>query len=691
MNDKEQGGSNPLIAAYNTPHDTVPFPLIKPCHIEEAIVEGIRRDNELIERITGNPEAPTFDNTMEYCESDATHYYDLLERACSVLYNLRSANTTDELDDVAQRMEPLLTRHANDIRMNEKLFRRVAKVRHSHRRLTAEERTLVRDCYDAFVRGGALLDSEGKATLRRLTEEAGMLALQFSQNLLKETKAYALHITDPAQIASLPDSARNAAAQTAKERGVEGWVFTLDQPSYGPFMTHCSERSLRRQMYMAKNTLCLNAGPTCNVEICRRIVDIHREIAQLLGYPTYADMKMRRRMAGSVGGVRRLLKKLIKAYAPTAQEETESLRRFANRIEGKVFEIEPWDFSYYSHKQQLKKYNVDAEMVRPYLPIDKVIDGVFGLAHRLYGITFEPNTAIPVYHPDVKAYEVRDADGSYLAVLYADFFPRDGKQGGAWMTTYQSQSITRDGTNIRPHVSLVMNLTKPTDTTPSLLTIGEVETFLHEFGHALHAIFANTRYEALSGTNVWWDFVEMPSQFMENYVAHKDFLNTFATHYLTGEPLPEALIRRIGRSRRYHAAYSCMRQVSYALLDMAYYTLTGPAPSDLEAFEREAWRDAMVMATPKGTCMSVQFSHIMAGGYAAGYYSYKWAEVIACDAFSVFRRRGIFNPDTAERFRTTILSRGGTENPGLLYRRFRIGNPTIDAMLRRDGITTRKE
>ena len=455
-------------------------------------------------------------------------------------------------------------------------------------------------------------------------------------------------------------------------------------------MTYSTQRELRRQMYMAKNTECIHDNTENNLEICKRLINLRRELAQLLGYKTYADYVLRRRMAGNVRTVRHLFRELLDAYKPTAIAEVKAIEEEARSIEGRRFTLKPWDFSYYSHKLQLRKYNLDAEMLRPYFELSKVIDGVFGLANRLYGITFKENKEIPVYHPDVKAYEVFDKDGSFLAVFYADFHPRQGKQGGAWMTEYQGQWIDHKGVNVRPHVSVVMNVTKPTADKPALLTLGEVETFLHEFGHSLHGMFANTRFESLSGTNVWWDFVELPSQFMENYAVEKEFLRTFAFHYQTGEPMPDALIRRIVRSRNFNAAYACLRQVSFGLLDMAYYTLREPFDEDIIAFEKKAWKKAMVIRQLPDTCMTVQFSHIMSGGYAAGYYSYKWAEVLDADAFGVFKKNGIFDQATAQRFRDHILSKGGTEPPQVLYRRFRGGEPTIDALLKRNGIVRKK-
>ena len=679
---------NPFFVPYGTPHDAVPFDRIKLEHFEEAFLEGIRRDNEQIEKTINNPEKPTFDNTIINTEEDEG-YYDLLSRVSTVFFNLLSAETNDEMDALAQKMQPILTQHANDVRLNPRLFERIRQVHLHHRRLTAEEKMLLDNCYEGFVRSGALLDEAGKERLRQLTEEASMLSLQFSQNLLKEQKAFTLDITDEAQLDGLPETAREAAALTAKEQGKQGWVFTLDMPSYSPFMTYSTQRELREQLYMARNTLCTHDNSENNLEICQRLINLRREIAQLLGYKTYADYVLKRRMASNSRSVYKLLNDLIDAYKPTAIKEREELKKSLPQPLQKEGGMKPWDTGFYTHKLQMKKYNLDAEMLRPYFQLDKVIEGVFGLANKLYGITFKENKDIPVYHPDVQAYEVFDKDGSYLAVFYADFHPRKGKQGGAWMTEYQGQFIDRKGENVRPHVSVVMNLTKPTEDKPALLTLSEVETFLHEFGHSLHGMFANTRFESLSGTNVWWDFVELPSQFMENYAIEKEFLRTFAFHYQTGEPLPDELIDRIVKSRNFMAATACLRQVSFGLLDMAYYTKKDAFTDDIIPFEKQAWKKAILGKQLPNTCMTVQFSHIMAGGYAAGYYSYKWAEVLDADAFSVFKRHGIFDQKTAQSFRDNILSKGGTEHPMTLYKRFRGGEPTIDALLKRNGIKKR--
>ena len=707
---------NPFFEPYGTPHDTVPFDRIRLEDFEEAFMEGIRRDNEQVEKTINNPEKPTFDNTIINTEEDEG-YYDLLSRVSTVFFNLLSAETNDEMDALAQKMQPILTQHANDVRLNPRLFERIRQVHLHHRRLTPEEQMLLDNCYQGFVRSGALLDEAGKEKLRQLTEEASMLSLQFSQNLLKENKAFTLEITDEAQLDGLPETAREAAALAWKEQSLtshpspltshpspltskKGWLFTLDMPSYSPFMTYSTQRELRQQMYMARNTVCTHDNSENNLDICKRLINLRREVAQLLGFKTYADYVLKRRMASNTRNVYRLLDDLIDAYKPTAIKEREELKKefsLNSKHLTQNSKMMPWDVGFYSHQLQMKKYNLDQEMLRPYFELSNVIKGVFGLATRLYGITFKENKDIPVYHPDVKAYEVFDKDGSYLAVFYADFHPRKGKQGGAWMTEYQGQhweikdnkSKTKNfevKKNVRPHVSVVMNLTKPTEDKPALLTLGEVETFLHEFGHSLHGMFANTRFESLSGTNVWWDFVELPSQFMENYAIEKEFLRTFAFHYQTGEPLPDELIRRIVKSRNFMAATACLRQVSFSLLDMAYYTQREAFNADIIPFEKNAWKKAILGEQLPDTCMTVQFSHIMAGGYAAGYYSYKWAEVLDADAFGVFKRHGIFDQKTAQRFRDEILSKGGTEHPMTLYKRFRGGEPTIDALLKRNGI-----
>lgn len=687
QDNKNSIANNPFFNDYSTPHNTVPFHLIKLEHYEEAFMEGMKREKEELDKIINNEEEPTFDNTIIYKdETKGEHYYDLLGRASTVFSCMLGAETNDDLDALAQKMSPLLTQHANDMQLNEKLFKRIKHVYEHHKELTPEEATLLQKVYDGFVRSGALLNEEGKEQFRRLSEEASLLSLQFSQNLLKENKAFELHITNEEDLDGLPESARQMAAHTAQEQNKEGWIFTLDFPSYSPFLTYSTKRELREKLYMAKNTEGIHDNPENNLAICTRLINIRRELAQLLGHDTYADYVLEHRMASSVKNVYKLFNDLISAYKPQAIKELKEVEQLAKEMEGDAFEMQPWDFGYYSHKLQLQKYNIDSEMLRPYFELSKVIEGVFGLANRLYGISFKENNEIPVYHQDVKAYDVFDADGSYLAVFYADFHPRKGKQGGAWMTEFQGQWINRKGENIRPHVSVVMNFTKPTPQKPALLTLGEVETFLHEFGHSLHGMFANTRFGSLSGTNVWWDFVELPSQFMENYATEKEFLRTFAYHFESGEPIPDELIDRIIKSKNYLSAYGCLRQVSLGLLDMAYYTQKDEFKEDIITFEKDAWKDAIITKQLPNTCMTTQFSHIISGGYAAGYYSYKWAEVLDADAFSLFKKNGIFDKNTALSFRENILSKGGTEHPMTLYKRFRGQEPTIDALLERNGI-----
>ena len=684
---------NPFLTTY----EYIPFHQIKESDYEPAMMKGIEEEDKEIDNIVKNPEAPTFENTIEALDRSG----ELLGKVTEVFFNLLSAETTDFLDELAQKMSPILSEHSNNITLNEQLFKRVKAVYEDHAtdgfaRLDAEQTMLLKNSYEGFVRNGANLPDEKKEQLRKISAELGVLSLQFSQNKLKDTNDFILHITDASDLEGLPESAIDLAQHTAKEKGLEGYVFTLQAPSYQPFLTYAAKRELRQQMYMAYNTLCTHENENNNVAIVGRIVNLHREMAQLLGFNTYADYALARRMAEKSEHVYQLLNQLIDAYMPTARaevKEVESLYYQENDIDASTLADDaaerfmPWDFSYYANKLKESKFNINSEMLRPYFELSKVKEGVFGLATRLYGITFRKNPDVPVYHPDVEAYDVLDKDGSFLALFYCDFHPRASKKSGAWMTSFKEQWKEKDGTNSRPQVSIVMNLSKPTDTKPALLTLGEVETFLHEFGHSLHGMFANTTYRSLSGTNVYWDFVELPSQFMENFSIEKDFLNTFAAHYQTGEPIPQDLLDRITASRNFNVAYACMRQVSFGLLDMAFYTLTDTFDAPLFDYERQAWSRAKVLPEVDGTCMTTQFSHIMAGGYSAGYYSYKWAEVLDADAFSLFKQRGIFDQATAQSFRENILSRGGTEHPMTLYKRFRGQEPTIDALLQRNGIT----
>ena len=704
---------NIFFQKYNTPHNAFPFDKLKLEDYEPAMKRGMESELKEMKQLIDNPEAPTFHNTIEAMERSG----ELLGEVTEIFFNLTSAETNDAMDELAEKMSPILSDHANTIMHNPKLFERVKAVYQQYKKaglleksecdekserdeksecdeksstslppLSVEERQLLNDTYLGFVRSGADLPKDKRDRLKAIDNEMSRLDQQFSQNKLKEINAFQLHITDPADLAGLPQTAIEAARQAAKDKKKDGWIITLHSPSMSPFMTYSSRRELRQQLWMAYNTICTHNDKRDNREIVRKIVNLSLEQAQILGYNCYADYVLEERMAKNQQTVYQLLHQLIEAYRPTALKELEAIREHARQLEGDDFELQPWDMAYYSNKLQESLFNINSEMLRPYLELSKVKEGVFNLATRLYGITFRLNRDIPVYHPDVDAYEVFDRDGSFLALLYCDFHPREGKKSGAWMTSFRGQSIDEKGVNHRPHVSLVMNFTKPTDTKPALLTLGEVETFLHEFGHSLHEMFSQCKYEELSGTNVYWDFVELPSQFMENFCIERDFLSTFARHYETGEPIPHDLIDRIHASRNFCVAMGCLRQVSFALLDMAYYTLHQPLTGDIEAFEQQAWRDAVITPHIDGTCMSVQFSHIMAGGYAAGYYSYTWAEVLDADAFDVFKQHGIFDSQTAQRFRDCILSRGATEHPMTLYKRFKGSEPTIDALLRRNGI-----
>ena len=666
---------------YDTPHEVPPFDKITFEHYEPAMMEGMRLESEAIDALCNNPEEPTFENTIMPKTGE------MLENVTSVFFNLLSACNSPEMEELSQKMAPLLSEHSNRITMNERLFQRIKHVWEKRHELDTEQQILMEKIYDGFLRTGANLPKEKKEELSDLRTKLSQLSLQFSQNELHDTNAWTMHLTSEDELAGLPESAVASARQEAETRGLEGWVITLQAPSYGPFMQYSQRRDLREKVYRAMNSICTHENENNNFDNVRQLVNLRQQLAQIMGHKTYADFVLERRMAKDVEHVTDLMDKLLAAYRPVAEKEVAEIEQLAKEKEGEDFVLQPWDFSHYGYLLKMQRYNIDSEMLRPYLQLEKVQEGVFGLATRLYGISFERATDIPVYHPDVVAYRVKDTDGSFLAVLLADFHPRANKQSGAWMTTYREQWIEeKTGENVRPIVSIVMNFTKPTKERPALLTLGEVETFLHEFGHALHAIFSQVRYEALSCTNVYWDFVELPSQFMENYATEAEFLNTFARHYQTGEPMPEELIQRIRESRNFQCGYACCRQVSFCLLDMAYYTLNTPLTQDIRTFESQAWEKAMVLKTLDDSCMSVRFGHIMSGGYSAGYYSYKWAEVLDADAFSVFQQEGIFNTGTAARFRKEILSRGCSEHPMTLYKNFRGEEPSIDALLRRNGI-----
>ena len=666
---------------YGTLHNTTPFDRISLEDYEAAMMEGMRQEEEAINKIIEDTDEPSFENVI-LPETDW-----LLSRATTVFFNLTSAHTNDDMDELAQKITPLLTAHTNRITLNEKLFRKIKYVYEHQDGLDAQQKRLTEKVYSGFERNGANLSGEDKKEFARITTELSTLTLDFSQKLLKEMNAFKLNVTEKDQLEGLPERQLEAAEMAAKEAGQEGWLFTLHAPSYIPFITYADNRELRKQMYMARNTLCHKGNEFDNSETVARIVALRTQKAQLLGYSTYAQYALSRRMAQDTQHVYDLLDTLLDACLPTAQEQVKEVEELAKETEGNDFILQPWDFAYYSHKLKVKRFNVDEELLRPYFPLAQVQEGIFSLAQTLYGISFKANDQIPVFHPDVKAYEVTDHDGSFLAVLYTDFFPRSSKQGGAWMTSYQEQYIENDGTDIRPHVSLTANFTPPTKHKPSLLSLDEVETFLHEFGHCLHGIFSNVRYRGLSGTNVWWDFVELPSQIMENFATEPRFLHTFARHYKTGATIPDELVDRIVQSRKFQAAYNCIRQISFGLLDMGFYTRQQPIDEPVEQFEQKMMQHTQLLPHPKGCCMAVQFSHIMSGGYAAGYYSYKWAEVLDADAFSVFREAGIFDKKTAQRFRDCILSKGDTEPPMELYRCFRGKDPQVDALLERTGVT----
>ena len=674
--------TNPFLTVSHTPFETTPFHLIKTEHFEPAMEEGMKVHNQEVDAIVNCPDAPTFANTIVALEKSGA----LLDRVTTVFGNLLSAEPNDELEALAERMMPRLSEHSNNISLNEQLFARIKQVyeQTDQQTLSQEERMLLQNTYNSFIRNGANLAPEQKERFRQLSAELSVLTLKFSQNNLKETNRYELILT-PEQTDGLPASALDAYAQAAKEKEKEGYLVTLHAPSFVPFMKYSTNRALRQQLYMAYNTQCTHDDEYNNLEIVQKLVNLRLERAQLLGFDTVADYVLSRRMAENSANVYKLLNELLDAYAPTAHQEVEEVQQLAKELEGEDFELMPWDWAYYSEKLKEKKFNLNEEELRPYFELKNVIQGVFGLATRLYGITFEENSAIPVYHPDVKAYEVHDKDGSFLAVLYTDFHPRASKRSGAWMTSYKEQWKDENG-NSRPHVSVTMNFTKPSEEKPALLTFSEVNTFLHEFGHALHGMFADTTYQSMSGTNVYWDFVELPSQIMENFAIEKEFLHTFAKHYQTGENIPEEWIQRLIDASNFNVAYACLRQLSFGLLDMAWYTRTEPFEGDVRSYEKQAWQKAQVLPGVEETCMTVQFSHIMAGGYAAGYYSYKWAEVLDADAFSLFQEKGIFDSETANSFRENVLSKGGTEHPMVLYKRFRGQEPSIDALLRRNGI-----
>lgn len=673
---------NPLLVEFKTPHATAPFSEIKNEHFLPALKEAIKTGEQEIASITENKEKPTFENTIEALERSGK----MLSQIQSILFGLIGAETSDELQQIAQEATPRMVKYQNDISLNPVLFQRVKAVYEQREKLSlsAEQQTLLKNTYLDFVRQGANLSETGKEKFRELKTELSKLALQFGENVLKETNSYEMHISDKSRLSGLPGSALEAAAALAKSKEREGWTFDITMPSYLPFMKFADNRDLRRELYLAYMSKSFKGDAFDNQENIRKIVNLRMELANLLGYSSYADYVLEQRMATNRQDVYRLLEDLYTASYPAALKEKEEIAAYAKKT-GFPGEIMPWDWSYYAEKLKEEKFDLNDEMLKPYFELSKVIDGVFGLATRLFGITFKPNYEIPVYHKEVTPYEVYDADGSFLAVLYTDFHPRPGKKGGAWMGEYKNQ-WKENGSDSRPHVTIVMNFTRATETKPALLTFYEVETFMHEFGHALHGIFANSTYSSLSGTNVYRDFVELPSQIMENWAVEKDFLDQFATHYKTGEPIPAELVKKIKDSENFLAGYLTVRQLSFGFLDMAWHTLEQPFKGDVKEFEEEAWRKTQIFPIVEGACMSTQFGHLFAGGYGAGYYSYKWAEVLDADAFSLFREKGLFTKDVAASFRENILEKGGTEHPMILYKRFRGHEPSVDALLERSGL-----
>lgn len=674
---------NPFFSAYKTPYDTPPFNKIKNEHYEPAIEKGIAEHQAEINKIVMIRAVPTFENTIVPLEESGK----LLSRVTSVFFNLLSSECNDEMMEIAQRIQPKLSEHSNSITLNEGLFQKVKAVydKRLESNLTPEQIRLVEKTYRGFENSGATLVGKDRDTYKELSTKLSQLTLDFGQNALKESNKFEMLLTDEADLAGLPQMVKDAAAAKAKAKGKEGYIFDLSAPSYIAFMKYSTRRDLRQKLYMAYNTKCVAGGEFDNQENVKEIAKTRMQIANLLGYPDYATYTLRNKMAKDKEHVYGLLDDLFSAYAQAAREDAKMVEGFAVGMEGKAIDLQPWDWSFYSEKLKDAKYSVSDELVRPYFELENVKKGVFGLATDLYGITFKKNTKIQVYHPEVEAFDVLDENGNFLAVLYTDFHPREGKRQGAWMSEFKGQYVEK-GKDSRPFVTIVMNFTRPTETEPALLTFDEVETFLHEFGHALHGMLTKCTYETLSGTNVLHDFVELPSQIMENWLTEKEYLDKFAVHYKTGEKIPADLVKKLVDAANYNAGYLCYRQLSFGYLDMAWHTLEQPYTGDVISFERKAMDKTALLPVVEGTNMSTSFSHIFAGGYAAGYYGYKWAEVLDADAFALFKQTGIFNKDTARSFRENILEKGNTEEPMTLYVKFRGQEPTVNALLERNGI-----
>ena len=673
--------SNPLLADWETPHQTPPFDLIKTEHYEPAFATAIACSRAEVDAIVNNPAAPTFGNTIVALERQG----ELLSRISSVFYNLLETDSSDEMEAIALRIQPEMTRLSNDISLNDKLFERVKAVyKKRNWGLSKEDKKLLENCYKSFARRGAELSEADKELYRQYSSELSELTLRFGQNSLAATNAFTLNITDHKRVEELPEFVREELAATAAARGEKGWTVTLQAPSYVPFMTYSSQRDLKEQLYRAYNSRALG-GANDNTEVVKRIVNLRLKIANLLGYKTYAEYALENVMAQNPQTVNSFLDELLTATKSHADREYAAVSEYAasKGFEGNLM---PWDWSYWTEKYKDEKYSLNDEMVKPYLELENVRAGIFLLANKLYGLNFTPAENIQVYHPEVTAYEVTDKDGSFLAVLYLDPHPRASKRAGAWMTDFRGAKIV-DGKETRPLISLVMNFTKPTETTPSLITFYEFTTFLHEFGHGLHGMLGRGKYESMTGTSVYRDFVELPSQIMENWAVEKEFLDLWAVHYRTGEPIPAELVEKIVASQNYLAAYLNVRQLSFGLSDMAWHSLTEPFEGDVEAFEAAAMAPTQVLPPVAGTAMSTSFTHIFSGGYAAGYYGYKWAEVLDADAFSLFKEKGIFSREVADSFRENVLSKGGSEHPMDLYVRFRGHKPETKALIDRMGLS----
>ena len=674
--------ANPLLKPYKTPHGTVPFNEIKTEHFMPAIDEAMRVHNEEIAQIVKNPKAPTFENTIEALDRAGA----LLSKVTAPFYALLSNETNDEIQALAMQISPKMSDHGNNIRLNEKLFERVKSVYEQKEKLklTPEQQTLLSETYLNFANNGANLPEAEKEKYRNLSKKLSELTVEYGQNVLKETNQYELLITDKEVLKGLPADVMDMLAENAKKKDKSGWLIDLKATSYLPVLKYADNRDLRRELYMANSGKCMNGGEFDNRENVRQIVNTRLEIAQILGYKNYAEQVLQRRMAENSENVYDLLNKLLDAYRPLADKEYAEVQDFANR-NGAYFDVQAWDWAYYTEKLKAEKFDLDDEMLRPYFELESVKQGIFWLANKLFGLNFKENPNIQVYHPEAMAYDVTDNKGNFVAVFYADYHPRDGKRAGAWMSSTKDQSKMGRKNN-RPHITNTMNFTRPTATKPALLTFSEVTTMLHEFGHALHGVLANTTYESLSGTSVYRDFVELPSQILENWAFEQEFLDRFAVHYETGEKIPAELIQKIKDAANYTTGYLTLRQLSFGFLDMAWHTLEQPFAGDVVAFEQEAMKPALVLPIVDKTAMSPVFSHIFAGGYAAGYYSYKWAEVLDADAYAAFQEKGIFDKKTADAFRIHILEKGGSEHPMTLYKRFRGEEPNIDALLKRNGV-----